>query len=294
MEPTHRRRPSRVSWIRRVAGFPVPLVIGIATGASLTLSPFFPCFLSGSLTPLAYYDFQVADKFANGSTDLEYAVVALPQTSDCQYGVAYLVNGITPQARWYQVGLSWDWSSYQSQKGFEMNYEVFDRPFHSIYPANGGSGLSGFDGPVEKGDVVTLSLRIANNTVEFLGHDLTTGASSQTAFPSSGSDAFVGGVNSTSSDAFFTGLMTECYRDRPGDLQLTNNTYTDQGSPVPTQESSIDEWNFSACRYPDGATQLPPLGSGFAAYSDSSPAEYQGDSVTTWTNSTSFAASAGS
>ncbi|MGP8159022.1 MAG: hypothetical protein ACLPWO_05390 [Thermoplasmata archaeon] len=294
MERAKRRPRDGVSRVKRMLGFPIPLIIGVATGSSLVLSPFFPCLVSGSLTPLAFYDFQVADKFANGSTDLEYTVHALPQASDCQYGVAYLVNGITAQGRWYQVGLSWDWSSYQSQKGFEMNYEVFDRPFHSIYPANGGSGLASFDGPVDAGDLVTLSLRIVNDSVNFLAHDLATGASSQTTFPSSGSEAFVGGVNSTASDVFFTGLMTECYRDSPGNVQLTNHTYTDLRSPVSTQETSIDEWNFSDCKYPVGTTQLQPLGSGFADYRDSSLSEYEGDSVVTWTNTTSFAVSVGS
>lgn len=292
MRRTKDKTGNRGSRFVKIAGVPVPLIVGIAVGASLAFSPYLPCLVSDSPVPFVFYDLQVADKFANGSTNLEYEVRAIPQNADCQYGVAYLVNGLTNQGHWYQVGLSWDWSSYLSSKGYEMNYEVFDTPSHSVYPAGGGGGLKTFSKSINTGDWVVLNLQIANSTVYFTGSDLTTGAVSQTTFPVSGSPFFVGGVNSSVSDSFFTGLMTECYRNRPWNPQLTNDTYLDLKGPMSTQETSIDEWNFSACNYPGGSNQFQPVASGFARYTSAPPISFLWQSIMTWTNSSMFSVQA--
>jgi hypothetical protein len=116
-----------------------------------------------SSPPPPTYDEQLAMTFTQTFTSLEYTFTAVPQVDSYGYGPAYLLNGLSNDGYWYQVGLSYDWP-YQSggySSGFNFSYEVWDSSKNSVYPTN-GLGLETFSGTVNPGDLVTLELYFNN------------------------------------------------------------------------------------------------------------------------------------
>jgi hypothetical protein len=191
--------------------------------------------------------------FTQNFTSLAYNVTAVPQNDSYDYGPAYLLNGLSNDYYWYQVGLSYDWP-YQSggySSGFNFNYEVFNSSGDSIYPTNGGGGLESFSGPVNSGDLVALELYFTNGTVYMYAQDLNTEAFSQVTFSDNQTTEFIGLSSSwVNSNGFFTGLMTEWYH-----VNLYNGdeypvTYSDNTFGLSSAWIWMDEW-----QPPNGSTQ---------------------------------------
>jgi hypothetical protein len=142
------------------------------------------------------YDEQLGLSFTQDFPALAYNVTAVAQTDSNGYGPAYLLNGLTDMGYWYQVGLSWNWpyssgSSYNS--GFNFFYEVWNSSGNSIFPSNGGGGLSSFSGPVNQGDTVLLNLSFtATGQVEMLASDQNTGAQAYETYSAQGATYFAG------------------------------------------------------------------------------------------------------
>lgn len=177
----------------------------------MILSLYLPHVINATSTT---YDEQLGMSLIQNYTALGYNVTAIAQTSGTSgTGPAYLLNGYSNTGYWYQVGLSWNWATtfygYSPNK-FQLVYEVFYPNGTSI--TNGG-GLLTLSGPVNQGDDVLLNLYFKNNTVVFLVKDWNTGATGSTTFPAyGGATTFVGTPYSfSSSEGFFTGLMTEWY-----------------------------------------------------------------------------------
>ncbi len=182
--------------------------------------------LAAPANPVSY-DEQVGVTFAQNFSALEYNVTAVAFT-DNSVGPGYLVNGLTDQDYWYQVGLSYNWplQSGGYNAGFSMNYEVFDPNDVSIYPANGGGGIQVFvNGSVNPGDVVLLSLSFSSGNVVMSAFDWQTHAAGLKSYIAHSSNhLFIGLVSSLDNVShFFTGLMTEQYHSSP---------YFEAGSPV--------------------------------------------------------------
>ncbi len=57
----------------------------------------------------ATYDQQVFMIFDQSFSSLSVNVTAVEQTDGNGYGPSYLLNGVTNDGYWYQVGLSWNW-----------------------------------------------------------------------------------------------------------------------------------------------------------------------------------------
>src|SRR5580704_12041724 len=55
--------------------------------------------------PSPTYDEQLGITFTQDFSSLEYNVSALAQASPDGYGPGYLLNGLTPEGYWYQVGI---------------------------------------------------------------------------------------------------------------------------------------------------------------------------------------------
>ncbi len=185
-----------------------------ATGFPLGFSTSSPGSLSlASLASAAPYDEQVGVTFTQNFSKLAFNVTAVAFTDPNGVGPGYLVNGLTDHGYWYQVGLSYNWPFTLGgfNSGFRMNYEVFDNTGVSVDPYNGGGGLKPFDGPVNAGDIVLLSLSFTSGSVVMRAMDWETGAVSSHSYRANGS-LFVGLQSSLSSPlGFFTGLMTEQY-----------------------------------------------------------------------------------
>ncbi len=192
--------------------------------------------LSSSPYTDAPYDEQFGLTFANDFTVLTYNVTATAQDDTSGIGPAYLLNGLSNTGYWYQIGLSFNWpDGNQHYVGFNADYEVFSPNGVSIYPTNGGGGLSSFNGQVNTGDTITLTLYFSNGNVIMDATDLNTGAYADFSYSAEGANEFVGNPTSTSINGFFTGLMTEWYHTFPwygaGNL-VTYNPYGTISSPA--------------------------------------------------------------
>ena len=196
------------------------------------------------------YDEQVGVTFTQSFTSLEYNVTAMPQTDPALgTGPAYLVNGLSNEGYWYQVGVSWDWAPGDTLgTGLAMSYEVFDTHGNSVYPTDGQGGLQAFSGPVNPGDIVLLDLYFSNSSGEVVmqAYDATTGASASEAYPAFGATYFVGLPDSVAnSNGFFTGLMTEWYHGLPYFADEAPAAYVASGSAPTSAWMWMDEFNAS-------------------------------------------------
>ena len=175
------------------------------------------------------YDEQVGITFTDSYSSMKVNVTAVPQSDNDGYGPAYLLNGLTNNGYWYQVGLSWNWDPGSDPgTGFGTNYEVFDPNGDSIFPVAGGGGLLDFSGPVNQGDPVALSLNFSGGDVVMSATDLTTGSSGAVVFSAEKGSMFVGLLYPSNPKGFFTGLMTEEYHSAPyygseGEVTYTNS-----------------------------------------------------------------------
>jgi hypothetical protein len=215
-------------------GFPLGFPRSSAESLSLASLP--------SATP---YDEQVGVTFTQNFSKLAFNVTAVAFTDPNGVGPGYLVNGLTDQGYWYQVGLSYDWPLTVGgfNPGFSMNYEVFDNTGVSVDPSNGGGGLKPFNGPVNAADIVLLSLSFASRSVVMRAMDLQTGATSSHSYSAQGS-TFVGLQSSLSSQlGFFTGLMTEQYHSSSYYGTGLPVTYNETGVALSSAWMWMDEWN---------------------------------------------------
>jgi len=147
---------------------------------------------------------------------MAYNVTAVGQSDSNGYGPAYLLNGLTNNGYWYQVGVSFDWPNQGGgyAPGFALNYEVFNPSSVSIFPSEGG-GLGNFSGSVSSGDTVALKLYFSGGNVIMSANDLTSGATASVSYSDKGATTFVGLSTPANSNGFFTGLMTEWYHASP-------------------------------------------------------------------------------
>jgi hypothetical protein len=59
------------------------------------------------------YDQQVFMIFGQSFNSLSVNVTAVEQSDGNGYGPSYLLNGVTNDGYWYQVGLSWNWPVWE-------------------------------------------------------------------------------------------------------------------------------------------------------------------------------------
>jgi Divergent InlB B-repeat domain len=161
------------------------------------------------------YDEQLGLTFTQSFSSMLYEVTAVKQTDPSSgEGPAYLLQGLSNEGYWYQVGLTYNWGNTNGgySPGFQMLYEVFDSNGNSIFPSN-GAGLLLFSGVVYQGDSVALNLYFSNSgQVVMLAEDQNTGAYASESYSGEGATHFTGSPFSTGNPVgFFTGLMTEWY-----------------------------------------------------------------------------------
>jgi len=170
--------------------------------------------ISPAAPPPVVYDEQLGQSFTQDFSGLDYNVTAVEQADVNGYGPAYLLNGLSSDGYWYQVGLCWNWpylvGGYES--GFALIYEVFNSSGSSVFPSLNSSGLDDFSGVVTQGDTVHLSLHFSAGNVTLYGYDYNSAASAQENYSAEGATDFSGTPHASSnSNGFFTGLMTEWY-----------------------------------------------------------------------------------
>ena len=186
--------------------------------------------------------------FGQNFAALSYNVTAVQQNDSDGYGPAYLLNGLSNQGYWYQVGISWDWpfpsGGYTS--GFYFNYEVFNSTGQSVFPAGGSGGVTAFTGLVNQGDIVLLNLYISGGVVFMSARDLNTSVGATQDYTAEGASTFIGMSSPENSFGFFTGLMTEQYHASPYYGPFSEVTYSDFSTAIVSATMWIDEWNPSS------------------------------------------------
>ncbi|QGA53281.1 hypothetical protein GFS03_01060 [Sulfolobus sp. E5-1-F] len=144
------------------------------------------------------------------STNLVAYVKVIAQTSDSGYGPAYLLNAITNNDWWYQVGVAYNWPYTNGS---------FDPGFHMIYMVWNSSGdpvlgpvLLNFNGNVNSGDEIMLEIEISNGNIVLSAYDNTTGSKAIATVNANGASNIVTDLNFL--HGYITGLMTEWYHLR--------------------------------------------------------------------------------
>jgi Divergent InlB B-repeat domain len=194
--------------------------------------------------PSPAYDEQLGTTFTQDFTSLEFNVTVLAQADADGYGPGYLLNGLTPEGYWYQVGISYHWpnSDGSYDPGFGFSYQVYGPSGKSVYPSK-GAGLGGFSGVVDSGDSVLLSLNFTGSTVLMLAQDWNTSATAEVSYSSAGAVAFVGDAFApVDSHGFFSGLMTEWYHSAPYYGNEQKVAYTNEAIALTSAWMWIDEF----------------------------------------------------
>jgi uncharacterized repeat protein (TIGR02543 family) len=196
-------------------------------------------------SPPATYDEQMSATFIDNFTSLAYNVTVLAQTDAYGYGPAYLLNGLTSDDYFYQVGVSYHWpTSPGVWPTYGFSYQVFGPSGSPVYPTTGGSGLENFSSTVNSGDSFLLSLTFTGSTVQMLAHDWNTGATAMTNYSSFGSSSFIGNPSSTSNfQGYFTGLMTEWYHVAQYSGTEVGVSYTNNAVALTSAWMWIDEFD---------------------------------------------------
>lgn len=192
---------------------------------------------------IAYYDEQLWLGFANNVTAMSYNVTAIAQNDTYGFGPGYLVNGLTNENFWYQVGLSWNWPS---EHGFRFFYEVWNATSKkSIFPKYGSGKLS-FTKLIRPHDVVLLSLNFRNEAVNMSARDWESNATASIDFSSYGAKVFVGSIRP---NEYPTSLLTEWYHVLPFFCSNQAVRYSNQIVPARSGWLEIYEWNFTGIPY---------------------------------------------
>ncbi len=246
-------RPSPVDALRRERRLRLfAVATGVILATTLVAGPTAWKYVESRGFPLDFFDLQGFLASDNATPALIYNVTAVEQTSDCPYGVAYLLNGVTTDGYWFQDGLAWNWRG-GGEGRFTLIYDVFNSVGAVIDPARGGAGFAEFGTTVHPGDTVRIVLAVANGSVEMNAFDESTKSVASHNPPGISSPGWIGAfLDATQAGTIFTGLMTECYRGVYGDATLQQVAFIDLGAPVTNAQLCVDERDFSNGSYPIG------------------------------------------
>lgn len=218
--------------------------------------------LSKSLTnggsSVAAIDEQLGMTFMQSFSSLTYNVTAVAQQDTNNYGPAYLLNGLTNEGYWYQLGISFNWpaTSGQYTSGFNVNYNVFNSKGDVVLPPNGSGGVtSTTGGSISQGDNVGLSLSFSGSNVIMRVNDWTSGATQQITYSSEGATQFIGLSTPANSNGFFTGLMTEQYHDNPYTGTEESVQYSNTVTALSSAVLWVDEYNVNTLKLDFGGNQ---------------------------------------
>jgi hypothetical protein len=192
------------------------------------------------------YDEGVGLEFRQNFTTISFNVTAVAQDDPSGVGPAYLLNGLTDKGYWYQVGVSWDWGGLNLgyYSGFKFVYQVWNTNLsQSVFPAV-GVGLAAFNGTVNPGDEVLLSLSFGPGyDVVMQASDASTHASASIEYASYGAETFIG---SDAKPGFFgTGLLTEWYHNAPSFCSDRKVIYSNTKIILGPVWVNIHEFNLS-------------------------------------------------
>jgi hypothetical protein len=193
------------------------------------------------------YDEQLLMGFEqNFTSSVTYNVTIRALNDSFGFGPAYLLNGLTDQGYWYQVGVAWNLatgSGAQYNDGFRFVYEVWNGNTGStIFPRTGGTIAARF--AAEDGNLVELSLNLTQGgLVSMRAHDWNTSAKSAASYYSFGASEFLAYKDKVS--GFPTSLLTEWYHALPYACSDKPVVYSNVSLTLSSAWMRIDEWNLT-------------------------------------------------
>jgi hypothetical protein len=240
------------------------------------------------------YDEQLGTTFTQSFYSIVYNVTAVEQQDPSSgTGPAYLLNGLSNQGYWYQVGLSYNWEGNVSEsgyvQGFNLSYNVFDPSGNVVLPANGDGGLVSYSGQVNPGDTVTLSLYFSYGNVIMFSRDLNTSAEASVTYSADGATTFIGLSSQIgNSNGFFTGLMTEWYHPAPYYGNEKEALYTDEAFGLTSAHMWMDEFEVNSLSQSPGQLVFG-ASSPLISYSDPTQLqEFSSNGATEYSNAYEF------
>lgn len=178
-------------------------------------------FLKGAEPPISPHNSihtQYDIFFQNNATHLNVKVNAIAQTENSNlnggYGPAYLLNGLTNNGYWYQIGLVYNFNytdnkNMHNYSGFRFIYELWDSSTGK--PLNIGCGnqacVKNFLGVVNNNDTILLNMSIVGDNVILSAYDTNTTARSNPINISAQSARYF--TFKPIDSKYFSGLMTE-------------------------------------------------------------------------------------
>lgn len=218
-------------------------------------------------------DQQLGLVYNNNTNLLSYNVTAVAQTDPNGTGPSYILNALSNAGYWYQLGLSYNWT--EGYPGFEVQLSVAHNATNStyLYTNSSVSNCSGvgysypfeWSGKINPNDVVLLQLSIRNGTVYVYTKDWKTGAYADASFNGYGANTFIGGQGNES--GYFTGLMTEEYRNTPNIRNQSEVVYQPHGMKPSPVSLFADEFYGNCTSY--NVTTLYNLNTSTIAYNRS-------------------------
>jgi hypothetical protein len=193
----------------------------------------------------SYYNSEEIN-FLSNFTVLSFTVSAIAQQDAYGYGPAYLLNGLTNEGYWFQVGITYHWPGYSDghynyYKGFEFMYDVWYSN-ESIYPSNHHPGIEEMN--IVNGDHVNLKMYFSSNgSVKMSATDSSTWSSRTVSFPGYGANLFVGKGKTIGNKEYSTCLMTSWWHDKPYNESEMPVTYTSLVGRIQYVNLSIYEIN---------------------------------------------------
>ncbi len=194
----------------------------------------------------SYYNPEVIYLLGN-FTVLSFSVSAIAQQDAYGYGPAYMLNGLTNEGYWFQVGIAYHWATYSDNhyryyKGFEFVYDVVNSNASTIYPSNHQTGIEEMN--IGSGDHVNLKMYFSSNgSVIMSATDSRTWSSRTVSFPGYGADLFVGKGKIIDNKEYSTSLMTSWWHDKPYNESEMPVTYTSLVGRIQYVSLLIEEMN---------------------------------------------------
>lgn len=123
------------------------------------------------------------------------------------YGPAYLLNGLTNEGYWFQIGTAYNWSIQTG--GYTVGPGIIYAEFTPNSTPNSPVQIRFVPAPIGPGDKVLLSLYFAGGAVVLGASDAQQSYRFSKSFDAMGANVFLGTRGASPPASFFSGWMTE-------------------------------------------------------------------------------------
>lgn len=194
------------------------------------------------------------------------------------YGPAYLLNGLTNEGFWFQIGTAYNWSIQSG--GYTAGPGVIYAEFSPKSSPNSPAQIRFVPAQIGLGDKVHLSLGFSGGRVVLCATDAQRSYQFSKSFDAMGASVFLGTRGASPPAAFFSGWMTEW---RHGSEYMGPTAWADYSLQPPIAQIYVgfDEWTPADGQIQFDCAALENL-SGMIGY------DFHGEGMQVSVNETSF------